>query len=164
MVGSVSAESKHYKVVRKRRLLGWSIWKLSPNVIWWNNPVILLRTARWWSVVIAAVVTVGWRCEDLLVEEVEEVEVCWELSTAVPGWRERQRVTPLTTPPVPTAASWTPPSPPPWSTYSPPSGYSRTMPSGKTETSIEFSMLAILYNPPTVIASSRGWSEVCVLK
>ena len=82
--------------------------------------------------VIAAVVTVAWRCEDLLVEEVEVVEVCLELSTAVPGWRERQRVIPLTTPPVPTAASWTPPSPPPSSTYSPASGYSRTMPSGKS--------------------------------
>ena len=84
--------------------------------------------------VIAAVVTVAWRCEDLLVEEVEVVEVYLELSTAVPGWRERQRVTPLITPPALTAAYWTHPSPPPSSTYSPASGYSRTMPSGKTET------------------------------
>ena len=139
MGGSVSAESKHYKVVRKRRPLV-DLYENFPNVICCNNPLIKLRPDRWWSVVIAAVVTVAWRCEDLLVE-VEEVELeevvelgYWELSTAVPGWRERQRVTPLITPPALTAAYWTPPSPPPSSTYSPASGYSRTMPSGKPST------------------------------
>ena len=54
--------------------------------------------------VIVAAATAGSRYEHLLeVGELEEQGYS-ELSTGVLGWRERQRVTPLTTPPAPPAA------------------------------------------------------------